>query len=271
MTPDTLAQSVDGLSWRHPLPGLVVNLVGGANLWWRTRMTVAHELAHLWFDLPTWGLVISSERDSGPLYQHFQAIEQRANAFAAYLLVPPERVRRMAAGRSVDPSLLRDVSEEYGVGYETATQTVCNILGVSRSKRHDLLAQRGRQVSWMGSDHVDAQAPPSPREQLERAVAQALRQERIDPVRARVLLGLRMSEPLPRGFPLREPVLGTVQQVRNTALRELRREGRTDVLPDRVELLANGDYQVSLVSADRGAGDASPVGHRIIPKQHIAC
>lgn len=268
VTPEVLDRSIDGLSWRQDRPGIVVNLIGGAAEWWRTRMTVAHELAHVWFDHAALGLVISAERGSGPLYDHVEAMEQRANAFAAYLLVPAERVREMARARPVDTQLIEAVSREYGVGFTTTVHTVCNALGLSVPDRMRLLTNRV--PTFEGADHPDAQVPDAPREQLRKAVGRALREGRLDSVRARTVLGLRMRDPLPPGLPDEGPVLGTLQRVRNAALRHLRDQGLHDVVPDRVELLADGSYRVTLVEARYGAERQVPAGEIVIPASAAA-
>lgn len=246
VTPDLLPQHIDGLSWRSPSPGLVVNLVGGARTWWRTRMTVAHELAHVWFDLPRWGLVVSAEKESSPLYWWFEQIEQRANAFAAYLLVPPEGVVEIAAGRGATPAVVVDLASHFAVGLDTAAQTACNVFNIPREERLRLSEQLRSRPSG-APDHRDADSRPTPREQLVEAVGRAMRQGRLDTVGARIELGLRMSEPLPAGLPDVAPLVDTLTRVRHLALRRLRDAGRDDVVPDRVELIDGGAYKVEVV------------------------
>ena len=50
ITPEEMDPEIDAASTVTPEPAVLVNLVGGAEQWWRTRMTLAHELCHLLLD-----------------------------------------------------------------------------------------------------------------------------------------------------------------------------------------------------------------------------
>jgi len=213
-------------------------------------MTAAHELAHVLFDLPHHGMVLSAERESSPLYRWFEAIEQRANAFAAYLLVPPEGVRAVEAGRGANLDVATELALRYGVGIETATQTLCNVLGSSMIERSRLLDAPPQLRSRV--DHPDANVPSSPVEQLREGVARAYNRGKIGPVEARTTLGIRMGDLLPDGFIDRTPVLTLPQRLRNAALRQARDAGWSDAVPGDI-LLTDGGYDIALQSAMAGA------------------
>ncbi len=51
--PGLLDPSVDGASSALPVAAVLVNLLGGGGCWWRTRMTLAHEIGHLLLDHQT--------------------------------------------------------------------------------------------------------------------------------------------------------------------------------------------------------------------------
>jgi hypothetical protein len=249
--PDSLPTTIEGLSWRDPAPSLVVNVLGGEHAWRRTRMTVVHELAHVCFDLPSWGVVVSTELESGPLYWRFEALEQRANAFAAYLLVPPEGVRQVIGNRGLTTQAVLDVADHFGVGFETAVHTAGNVLGAPQGEdRHDLLASWRRGRGYRVRSHPDADGPASPREQLVRAVRRAHQEGRLDAVEARESLGLRMSEVLPAGFPDSAPIVDDRRRAWRLALKKLRDSGHDQRLPDEVERDQNGDYRVQIVAMD---------------------
>ena len=252
VTPEELSQSIDGASWRVPHPTLVVNLVGGRRTWWRTRMTVIHELAHIWFDLPNQGLILSAEKDSGPLYLHFEQLEQRANAFAAYLLVPPNGVRQMLDGASLSASIVLAVAHRYSVGMETALQTVCNVAHAPWETRARLRDELSR-MPLAPSRHADEEGPASPQRQLEEAVGRALSEGQMTTVRARILLGVPFSEPLPDSCPPSKPLIGTFERARMLALRRVHARGVEAMVVANVEVLSDNRLRVRLVP-DQSAG-----------------
>ena len=75
-------------------PGIAWNRRSRSNLHvYGQRFTLAHELCHLLFDRSAGRRLAMA---SGPWAP--RAIERRANAFAAMLLMPTERVQRVVAG-----------------------------------------------------------------------------------------------------------------------------------------------------------------------------
>ncbi|MFH1117766.1 MAG: ImmA/IrrE family metallo-endopeptidase [Pseudomonadota bacterium] len=111
---------------RH-LPSILENLsdVHNATLPGR-RFTLAHELCHILFDR-THGKKLAMVSDTWAPLQ----IEQRANAFAAMLLMPPELIRRAVAGLGVS------LESEQGI------HEVCRRLGTSFKATLDHLKNLG--------------------------------------------------------------------------------------------------------------------------------
>lgn len=244
--PDLLPPAIDGLSWRtDAIAGIVMNPVYGLQTWWRTRMTLAHELCHLLFDLPARGLILSSRRRRDPLYRHFQTLEQRANAFAAYLLLPPEGVMHVVAGRGPTPEAILDVVRHFQVGVDTAVHITCDLHHAPKEGRRELAEDVSSGLPGR-PDHPDAHGRPTPREHLETAVRTALQDGRITRVQAYLELGLRLDRPLPLGVPDRSPAVSSAARIRAEAERILQATGRTRWAPDRVVLREDGDYEVRL-------------------------
>lgn len=159
-TPDHLWADIVGASVRRPYPTILVNLVAGAQAWWRTRSTLAHELCHLLFD-STWlgadaysGLIFSpaSERKASadnvwrPLlpgaFQRYVRVEQRANAFAAYFLAPPSGVRALLGDTPAQTSAtVFDLATHFGVHPITAVNVLTNVYRWSPTQRARLKRQ----------------------------------------------------------------------------------------------------------------------------------
>jgi Zn-dependent peptidase ImmA (M78 family) len=236
VTPDELPSYIDGVSWKQPAC-LVANTTGP---WWRTRMTVAHELAHVLFDPePFW---ISATRPSR-LYALHSKIEQRANAFAAYLLVPPGGAREIVgSGRPTREALL-ELARTYAVGVHVAANVIRHVWDLSHQEREGLLYGWDSAGSF---EHPDATGPGSPcrqlRDRAERAVARAL----LDEVRAHALLGVPLSAPLPFGD--HPPVFDAYTRVRHAVIEHLDGIGRSDLAVGEVVVDPSG-YRVSLLPA----------------------
>ncbi|MCA9711242.1 MAG: ImmA/IrrE family metallo-endopeptidase, partial [Myxococcales bacterium] len=127
--------NVDGVAVLNPghRPLIAVNLSGRfSRSPWGRRMTLAHELCHLLYDLDESGRVGVVSNPWAP-----QRMERRANAFAAMLLMPraavtarlPDDPRRWTAG------LLRDAMQELGVGKSSFTWQLVNLGLISVSER----------------------------------------------------------------------------------------------------------------------------------------
>lgn len=246
VTPEDLDRTIDGASTRCPGPAILVNLVGGAELWWRTRMTLAHELCHLIFDRSFFSgnrrrgfLVFSPDLRSGaprsrgrPRWYYsdeFEAIEQRANAFAAYFLAPPEGVRELVA--KMDPTsdeAIRAVSERYGVGRETAINVLTNTHRLPAETRLSMVLRP--HPGPLPAEHPDrySSTPGLRGGMLQDLALRALARGRLDRVQARDYLRLQLTEWLPAHEALEEasraPLLTMEENVRRRAEAVLRSE-----------------------------------------------
>jgi hypothetical protein len=100
------------------------------------RFTKAHELCHLLFDRDRTKRIAHSSSQWAPL-----AVEQRANAFAAMLLMPPGAVRSAFTPRHKRPTRA-DVSamaRELQVGLRAAIQHLANLGAITDDDRSRLL------------------------------------------------------------------------------------------------------------------------------------
>lgn len=147
----TMWDQIDGASYAHGAArGILVNVRRRPRVR-SVRMTLAHELCHVMFDADFAGAAHGAmlafspggERSrpsrNGPAYpaQAFQAREQRANAFAAYLIAPPRGVQELL-GESVPPPVLRTVdavAERFGLSRVAAANVVTNVYGWSVEDR----------------------------------------------------------------------------------------------------------------------------------------
>ena len=126
---------VDGAAAHTPgrAPLIAVNKSGRfSSRTWGRRMTLAHELCHLLHDFGTDGEVGIVSNPWAPY-----ALERRANAFAAMLLVP-ERLLQTLLPRDPDqwtPGLLRDAMARFGVGRSTLTWQLYNLNWITASER----------------------------------------------------------------------------------------------------------------------------------------
>lgn len=223
--PETLHPAVDAACTLHPRPAILVNVVAGGDRWWRTRMSLAHELAHLCFDRDVLGvprrmfLFSPAERAgrSWNIFDRFEAIEQRASAFAAYFLAPPAAVRALVSrSAAATPAALHAVACHFGVGNETAANLLTNVFSLSTTQRVALLAAPPVELP---PEHPDRVVRPRLRDHefITRVLA-LHRDGLIDGVRARRWLSLGAHEPLPAGHglspELMAPILSTHDRAR---------------------------------------------------------
>lgn len=215
--PDELDPDIDAASARAPDPAILVNLVGGAECWWRTRMTLAHELCHLLFDLdndpfsntpfsrraflfsPHRGEVNDMRRRRGlRLPADLEQIERRANVFAVHFLAPPEAVR--AAVSSLSPAsdeAINAVCKRFHIGRVTAVNQITNTCHLSKEDRLEMLGRSPSDV--LPKQHPDAAARRGLRAgRLRDLVVRALVEGRLGGARARKYLSLSLSDPLPK-------------------------------------------------------------------------
>jgi Zn-dependent peptidase ImmA (M78 family)/transcriptional regulator with XRE-family HTH domain len=220
--PDELDRDIDGACARAPGAAILVNLVGGAECWWRTRMTLAHELCHLLFDTThiapsaRRAFLFSPHRGEVPdrarrprlrLPADLELIEQRANAFAAHFLAPSEGVKAaLGALPPTSSEAIDTICERFLVGRIAAVNQITNTYRCSREERLTMIAMIARGPSdLLPKQHPDAIVRTGLRAgRLRDLVACALSKGRIGKARARQYLALRLSEPLPQTEPLTE-------------------------------------------------------------------
>ena len=126
---------IDGLAMfapgKSPLAG--VNLTGKySSTRWGRRMTLAHELCHLLYDL--------SDGDSVGIVSNPWApelLEKRANAFAAMLLMPREALKSILPtnSRQWTPENLREAMNRLGVGRTALMNHLHNLGFISYSEK----------------------------------------------------------------------------------------------------------------------------------------
>jgi Zn-dependent peptidase ImmA (M78 family) len=99
------------------------------------RFTIAHEFCHILYDRGRARRISHSSTPWAPV-----PVEQRANAFAAMVLMPPGLVRRVLPAK-VTLQTVADAADRMGVGMRSAIQHFANIGEISDTKRDALLAE----------------------------------------------------------------------------------------------------------------------------------
>lgn len=226
-TPDEVDANIDGASTIDPIPAVLVNLVGGRERWWRTRMTLAHELCHLLFDeLPGTDqhrmVMFSPHRDgsraahgrdrSYPLPEVLERMERRANAFAAYFLAPGKAIRRLVShSDATSEHAVTLLCQQFAIGRVTAVNQLHHVWSLSKQERARMLDRTGERA--LPQEHPDADVPSgaAPRcATLLEWVNDALAQGWISKVRAADYLGSELCEPRAD----QPPVLSEISAVR---------------------------------------------------------
>ena len=133
-------------------PGIVVNMTCSANTHPQgRRFTLAHELCHLLFDRGAGRRLAVA---SGPWAP--RAVERRANAFAAMLLMPTRIVQRAAATLSVPVDTVegvREIASKLRVGRIAVLNHMKNLGFIDETD----LQRIEDQVSWRGWSDPDDQ------------------------------------------------------------------------------------------------------------------
>jgi hypothetical protein len=232
VTPEVLATSVEGASACSPTPAILVNLVEGPDCWWRTRMTLGHELCHLLCDrlVPARRFAILSpdERETGGrwrLYQEFEAIERRARAFGACLLAPaPAVVRLVGSNDPTSEQSIASVGKVFGLGRTAAINRLATVFRFGKSTRAALVGRAAQH--WYAPDHPDRiTGGIGLRAGVVRHLAErAFVVGKLDALRVREYLRIPLTEPLPPDWQVGDPsrlaplrtttqrVLGIVEQ-----------------------------------------------------------
>ena len=99
--------------------GIVVNGLGGPELVWVRRMTMAHELGHFLWDPPEKlnRLIVDRRKDVEEDFTHrSDPVEQRANAFAVEFLAPRDALAQVFVKANDQTSAVETVIQTYGIG-----------------------------------------------------------------------------------------------------------------------------------------------------------
>lgn len=197
VTQDQVDRSLDGACTIDRRPAVLVNLIEPEVYPWRTRITLAHELCHVLFDEENPRALVSPYGDLR-LFPGFEEIEQRARAFAACFLAPTEGVKTTV--KNEDPTseqAIRAVGETFGVGRLVAINRLGHVYRLSAEERRSMTMRAGEpyQADFAGDSVED---PIGMRGGvLLGLVGEALRRRAIGAQRARRMLGLKATEPLP--------------------------------------------------------------------------
>lgn len=189
-------RSLDGACARLPVPGVLVVLEEDFPSPWRTRSTLAHELCHLLFDLGADRPVLLSP--SHARGRHMVDLERTAKAFAAHLLVPSSGVKLLVGSK--DPTsedAIGAVGATFGVGRLLVINRLQQVFGFSEEQRDRM---KKRTAARYRADFTRDEPPERSGlrgEPLFGLVHLALKQGRIPPSRARRILGVSVTEPLP--------------------------------------------------------------------------
>lgn len=196
----TAERSLDGACARLPLPGVLVVLDEGSPSPWRTRATLAHELCHLLFDLGADRSVLLSP--SHARGQALEELERTAKAFAAHLLVPTDGMKSAVGSR--DPTsedAIGVVGAKFGVGRELAVNRLEQAFSLSETQRYHMRYRYESNAAERYQADFTRDQPPERSglrgEPLLGLVHRALKLGRIPPSRARRILGVSVTEPLP--------------------------------------------------------------------------
>lgn len=141
-----------------------IALVDSSAIVGRQRFTAAHELCH--FLLGDGDRVIVDERLSGR-----SRVEMRANAFAAYFLMPAKSVRRYLRERSVDEEVAVELQYTFGVSLDALLWHLVNLDLLSDYQREHIYAlgpkalafRYGYGSEWARLEHErNVRRPPRP-------------------------------------------------------------------------------------------------------------
>jgi len=226
---------IDAACTLLPQPAVLLNLSGYRGSWWRVRMTLAHELAHLLFDhVGPHGLtlpyLVSPQRRSSAL---LEGIERRANAFAASFLAPPAGVRTCVQPLD-DPTCEEAISRiihTFGVGRSVAVNRITDVVLEAKDSRRESMERRAshRPMPDWGSDTYPTHHCGLPGGPLRASVLRRFEEGTMGALRARELLDLEPTDWLPEGAGLsherRQPLLSRRDVVSRLATQLLRRAG----------------------------------------------
>ncbi len=277
---DSLDRDIEGASTVVPRPALMVNLLDGGRAWWRTRMVLAHELAHVVFHrqlMPTFfsprlpdaraldeSIGSRAARSRWTMFEQFQDLEVDADAFAACFLAPAAGVREAVA--KLDPTsedAIYQVGRRFGLGQTVAINRLQDVFEIPASNRREMEQLR---VSYFRDGHPDTVETSRiglRTGALKDLVGRALEAGLIDDAQPWNYLDLPLTEALPfEGLPtkLTAPLVSIEDAMRRRALKLLAGMDANH-FPDRVE--AHGpDFIVHVVAS----GDWTPAGYLVMTR-----
>jgi Zn-dependent peptidase ImmA (M78 family)/DNA-binding XRE family transcriptional regulator len=160
---EPLQEMIAGLCAR--LDDIALVLVDSSATYGRQRFTLAHELCH--YLLGDGDRLIVDER----LLGRRGAVEMRANAFAAYFLMPVKAIRRYLRGRDVDEEVAVELQYTFGVSLEALLWHLLSLDLISEYRRKQFSAagakalafRYGFDTEWMRLEQERGQRrPPRP-------------------------------------------------------------------------------------------------------------
>lgn len=269
-TPDELPQEIDGASTSEPRPAILVNLVGGGTCWWRTRMTLAHELAHLLFDSAHRVLFSPHHRFRRrpvngwrwQLFDGFGDIEVHADAFGACFLAPAEGVHRLVGKHDpTSEAAIGRVGAHFGVGRTVAINRLVDVFDLPHEARVEMESRpRSHYESDFAEDQIEGDAAIR-RGDLLQLVTDALIAKKIGKTRACECLGVPLTEPLPiPSLPdaLRSPPISPDRSIIAAAQRHLTASYRA----------SDGGRSLHPLRAERLCEHCGEVeGHHVAPRE----
>lgn len=266
VSPEELDVEVDAASTVTPSPAVLVNLVGGAEQWWRTRMTLAHELCHLlldrtFFDAGSTFVMFSPSTEravrsaSGVrLPPPLELLEKRARAFAIHFLIPrPELVRVLAHRDPRSEAAVTAVCQHFQVGRIAAVNQLRNVQLITEDDRTRALGRHPASV--LQANHPDAKVgrPGLRGALLSEVVMRAVAEGKVSPVKARSYLEVSAAASLPKAPGLdpkkRAPLVTMLHRVERAVLARLASDEKlADCCVDTIE--AEGDtWRVEIAQA----------------------
>jgi len=199
VTSEQVDTSVDGACTRAPRPAILVNLLEEGATWpWRARVTLAHELGHLFFDATHRDRQVLVSPSGRSLPRSIDHLERIARAFAACFLAPTSGVRRVVNGR--DPTseeAISAVGTTFGVGRTLAINRLRHVFGLRESQRSDMELRAAQ--AYAGDFSADAPMLPHGfrGQPLLGLLRRAVVAQKISPARARRMMLLSPTTPLP--------------------------------------------------------------------------
>ncbi len=247
VTPDELSPALQGASTIVPRPAILVNLIEGRESWWRTRVSLAHEMCHILYDSRTIArpYLISPQgelqgRKEWAIVDRFRGLERRANAFAVHFLAPSAAIREVVRGLAPDSEqAIAAVCASFGIGRTVAVRRLGHEYRISEEAQNHLI-ERGSDTAHAKS-HPDAAIEPGLRRgRLARLVGRGLDAQKLGAVAARAFLGVPLSEPLPGVGSGREPLLTKELIARSRAESIVRANGGTGCWASEVRRMERG-------------------------------